>query len=144
MKSFKKLSTKSAIFISLTSMMGAGIFIKVRTLNVLAHNNVTPIVFLFLFFLVGMWAFSYVLMKIIPSQTGNMGFMEWSKSFCGKKLHQDFYRFVKNLYYPVSLFLFSVYGVLGITGEQLGILATLGLAMSFILLFLVINFISFK
>lgn len=144
MKGPEKLNTKSAIFISLTSMMGAGIFLKVRTLNVLAHNNVAPIIFLFLFFLMGMLAFSYVLMKIIPCQTGNMGFMEWSKVFCRRELHEDFCRFVRNLYYPVSLFLFSVYGVLGITGEQLGIFSTLGLAMFFIFLFLIINFLSFK
>lgn len=144
MSTEKKIGVFTAVFLSLASMMGAGIFIKVKSLNILAHNQVAPIVMLFLFFLMIMLSFMYVFSKIISGQTGDMGFMEWSKRFCKPSIHVSFCRFVRHLYYPSSLFLFSVYGVIGITGEQLGIFSTLILAFLVVVIFVSINFVSFK
>lgn len=143
-----KISVSSAIFISMTSMIGAGIFIKAKTLNSLAHNFFSPIFFLFLIFLVNICAFVYVLIKIIPSQTGNMGFMEWSKNYCSKRIHQVSSNFIRFFYHPLSLVIFSVYGVMGLMGlvgrSNYGILSTLFFAFIVSGIFMFISFISFK
>lgn len=71
-----RISFGSAVFIALTSMIGAGIFIKTQVLHSLAHNNLGPIILLFFLFLLNIFSFLYVLIRIIPDQTGDMGFVE--------------------------------------------------------------------
>lgn len=139
-----KLSTKSAIFLSLTSMVGAGIFIKAKSLNELAHNNINPIIALFIFFLLNIFGFCYVLVQIIPSQKGNMGFMGWSYKICSPKLHGCFCNFMRHFYHPISLMLFAVYAVIGMTGGMFGVFATMFLSFFLVFVFMFINFLSFK
>nr|WP_246307758.1 amino acid permease [Candidatus Mycoplasma haemohominis] len=125
-------------------MIGAGIFIKTQTLNSLAHNRVGPIVFLFLVFLVNMFAFCRVLVKIIPSQKGNMGFMGWSHKLCSPRLHICCCNFMRYFYHPISLLLFSVYAIVGMTEGMLGVFSTMFLSCFLAFVFMLINFLSFK
>lgn len=140
-----KLTYSSGIFLSVSSMVGAGIFMKTQTLNKLSQNSLAPIFLLFFIFLINIFAFIYVLIKIIPSQSGNAGFMEWAREYCPPWLNAAFINFIRYFYHPISLVLFSLYGVLGIRGDP-NMSTLLAILFAFLVVFILmfINLISFK
>ncbi|AEW45717.1 Amino acid permease [Mycoplasma haemocanis str. Illinois] len=145
MASKSTLSSSSAVFISVSSMIGAGIFMKTSALNKLSHNYLPSLVTLFCIFLFSILAFSYVLVKIIPSQSGNGGFMEWSKVNCSPRLNTAFINFIRYFYHPLSLVLFSVYGVLSLKGDEkmsTPLLIMFSLLITITVMFM--NLVSFK
>ncbi|OAL10161.1 amino acid permease [Candidatus Mycoplasma haematobovis] len=140
-----KLTYSSAIFLSISSMIGAGIFMKTQTLNKLSQNSLSPIFLLFFIFLINIFAFTYVLIKIIPSQNSNAGFMEWAREYCSPQLNAAFVNFIRYFYHPISLVLFSVYGVLGISGNSnMSTLLAIVFAVLVVFILMFINLISFK
>ncbi|AGX89065.1 amino acid permease [Mycoplasma parvum] len=146
-KEEKNLLGKKQLFIlSLSSMIGIGVFIKSRNLNELANFEFLPIIFLFLFAAIIISAMIFLFIKLIQnSSTTGRSFIEWVEKYCGKDFVAWSVRFTKDFALPIGIITTSIYLLKWIAGTNfLWVWEISALSLVIAALIMSLNVFSFK
>lgn len=146
-KKVKQMSYLSMIIFIIGSTIGAGIFIKNRTLAHLAHGQLGPILATWGVAIIGVLALALSLIEVSSAQKSDRGTLEWTKLFTPKWFHKSSTNFVKYIFVPLTLFAMPLYVIstLQSTGWEIkhGIIA-LAISFAIFMWFMIINLISFR
>lgn len=126
-------------------MLGAGIFVKTKSLNNLSHNNTAAIFVLMLLGVFIVISLMVPLSLIVSKQKTNLGFLEWTEKYCPSWFNNLAINFTRFIYQPLSLLLISTYIVEIIKNEyKLSTTVTICLSFLCVILFMVMNLLSFQ
>lgn len=146
-KKIKQMSYLSMIIFIVGSTIGAGIFIKNKTIARLSHGEFGPLMATWGVAVVGIMALALSLVELSSAQKTDKGTLEWTKLFTPKWFHRSSTNFTKYIFMPLTLFTTPLYVVssLQLSGLKIehGIVA-LSIAFGIFLWFMLINIISFR
>ncbi|ADX97995.1 amino acid permease [Mycoplasma suis] len=113
------LSKRQLFILSLSSMIGIGVFIKSKTLNELSSFNFQPLIALFVFSAILISSMIFLFTKLINkySSTGR-SFIEWVEGYCGKNFTEWSVRFTKDFAHPLGIITTAIYLIKWIAGAN--------------------------
>ncbi|AFO52034.1 permease subunit, similiar to amino acid transporter subunit [Candidatus Mycoplasma haematolamae str. Purdue] len=113
------LGSSRLFIISVSSMLGVGIFIKSKTLNELAHFSTGPLAALFILAAALIIALIYVFTKLVNQHSlSGRSFVEWVERYCGREFKDWVIRYVVDFGLPIGLLTTSIYLIHWINGDH--------------------------
>ncbi|CCE66749.1 amino acid permease [Candidatus Mycoplasma haematominutum] len=115
----RELGSWKLFLISLSSMLGVGVFLKSKTLSELSHFEIWPILALFClagFLIISM---TFVFTKLVKQHSlSGRSFIEWVEEYCGLNFRNWAIRFTRDFAQPIGLITTSLYLLQWIMGES--------------------------